>query len=187
MDIKTRLRIALLEGKHTKNHKNDYGCVMVYLNVDQDKWDAMQDMIDEDDLYEPEDDPSYGKETEPHVTVLFGLHNDIPDSDIEDEINKIKRPEIKFGGISSFSNPKFDVLKFDIDSKDMHQLNKKFREFPYTSNYPDNHPHCTIAYLKPNMAEKYIKKLKNSVDMDMETSHVVYSKSDGTKKSYKLS
>jgi hypothetical protein len=37
------------------------------------------------------------------------------------------------------------------------------------------------------MAEKYIKKLKDSVDMDMETSHVVYSKSDGTKKSYKLS
>lgn len=186
MNIKNRLRMALLEAKH-KNHKNDYGCVMVYLNVNQDKWDAMQDMIDEDDLYQPEDDPSYGKESEPHVTVLYGLHSDNSDSDIEKEINKIKRPDIKFDGISSFSNPKFDVLKFDVLSKDMNKLNKKFREFPHTNDYPDYHPHCTIAYLKPNTAKKYIKKLKGFSDMDTDTSHVVYSKADGTKKSYKLS
>ena len=34
MEIKKLLRKALLEGKH-KNHKNEYGCVMVYLDIDK--------------------------------------------------------------------------------------------------------------------------------------------------------
>ena len=68
----------------------------------------------------------------------------------------------------------------------MHKLNKKFREFPYTNKYPDYHPHCTIAYVKPNMSDKYIKKLNELKGIDMKISKIVYSKSDGTKKSYKL-
>lgn len=186
MDIKSKLRLALLEAKHKTTHKDEYGCVMVYLDVDKDKWDSMLDLIEEDDLYQPEDDPSYGKENEPHVTILFGLHSDVPLEDVEGEIDKINEPSIKFGGISSFSNPQFDVLKFDVDSKDLHKLNKNFREFPHTNNFPDYHPHCTIAYLKPKMAEKYIKKLKDSIKIDMTPDHIVYSMADGTKKTYEL-
>jgi 2'-5' RNA ligase len=184
MDIKLKLRQALLEGKHS--HKNEYGCVMVYLNADKDKWGSMLDLIDKDDLYEPKDDPSYGKETNPHVTILFGLHKEVADKDIEEEINKIKTPDIKFGGISAFKNEKFEVLKFDVDSKDMHKLNKNFREFPHTNTYPDYHPHCTIAYLKPKMADKYIKKLNDSIEMEMTPNNIVYSKVDGSKKTYNL-
>ena len=184
MDIRLKLRQALLEGKH--NHKNEYGCVMVYLDVDKDKWDSMLDLIDKDDLYEPKDDPSYGKETDPHVTALFGLHADVADKDIEEVIKNVKEPKIKFGSISAFKNDKFEVLKFDVDSKDMHKLNKEFKEFPHTNTYPDYHPHCTIAYLKPKMADKYIKKLQDSVEMEMTPSHMVYSKVDGSEKKYDL-
>lgn len=190
MNIKNKLRKALLEAKHEKKtHKNDYGCVMVYLNVDKKGWNVIQSEIKDEDLYEPEDDPTYGRETEPHVTVLFGLHNDIPDSDIEGKIADIQNnpPKIDFKGVSAFSNPVFDVLKFDVESEDMHQLNKEFTKFPHTTSYPDYHPHCTIAYLKPRMAQKYIKKVNNLADIAMEISHVVYSKADGTKKSYKMS
>ena len=68
----------------------------------------------------------------------------------------------------------------------MHKLNKTFREFPHTNTYPDYHPHCTIAYLKPKMADKYIKKLNDSIEMEMSPSHIVYSKVDGSEKSYNL-
>jgi hypothetical protein len=36
------------------------------------------------------------------------------------------------------------------------------------------------------MAEKYIKKLKDSIKMDMTPDHIVYSMADGTKKTYGL-
>ena len=187
MNIRQKIRQALLEGKQKKTtHKNEYGCLMVYLNADKDKWEEMQNLIDDEDLYQPEDDPTYGRENEPHVTILYGFHGDIKDSDINKEINKIKKPELTFGDVSAFTNEKFDVLKFDVDSKDMHKLNDKFKEFPHTNNYPDYHPHCTIAYLKPKMAEKYIKKLKKFLDIELEPSHLVYSKVDGSKNEYKF-
>jgi 2'-5' RNA ligase len=183
MDTKTRLRKALLtEGKH--GHKNDYGCVMVFLKIDKKDWDGILDQIDEEDLYQPEDDPSYGKEDKPHVTILYGLHDTIEDSEIEPDLKDIKEPSIKIKGISEFSNPKFDVLKFDVDSEDLHKLNKRFNEYPTTQTYPDYHPHMTIAYLKPKMAEKYKKKFKDIKDLKFEADHIVYSKVDGTNKTY---
>ena len=177
MDIKNKLRTALMEGKH-KTHKNEFGCVMIYMDADKKKWSAMQDLIDDEDLYLPPDDP--------HATILFGLHGDVPDADVETEIEKIKTPKIELGGISTFKNDKFEVLKFDIDSPDLHELNKKFKKFPYTNAYPDYHPHMTIAYLKPNKADKYVKMLKDSTDIEMTPNHIVYSKVDGDKKTYDL-
>ncbi len=186
MDIKKELRTALLkEGKH-KTHKNEYGCLMVYLDVAKEDWNNLQDMIDDDDLYIDKEDPSYGRETEPHATVLFGFHADVEDEDIEKEIDKVKTPKIGFKGISAFSNEKFDVLKFDVDSEDMHKMNAKFKKFPHTNNFPDYHPHVTIAYLKPKTADKYIKKMKGMEDMPIKLDKLVYSKPDGDKKTYEL-
>jgi 2'-5' RNA ligase len=186
MNIKNELRAALLkEGKH-KTHKNEYGCLMVYLDVDKKDWNKLQNMIDDEDLYLPEDDPSYGRETEPHATILFGFHEDVPDEDIEKEIDKIKTPKIGVKSISSFNNEKFDVLKFDVDSEDMHKMNSNFKKFPHTNNFPDYHPHVTIAYLKPKTAEKYIKKMQGMVNIPIKVDKLVYSKPDGSKKTYKL-
>ena len=90
MNIKKELRAVLLkEGKH-KTHKNEYGCLMVYLDVAKKDWDKLQDMIDDEDLYIDKEDPSYGRETEPHATILFGFHADVPDEGIEKEIDKME-------------------------------------------------------------------------------------------------
>lgn len=186
MNIKETLRKALITEAEKKDHKHEYGCLMVFLDVNEESWKELQDMIDEDDLYTEEGDTSYGRENEPHVTILYGLHEDIEDEDIEVDIEAIKEPKIGFKNISSFDNPKYDVLKFDVDSKDLSTLNKKFTEYPHTTNFPDYHPHCTIAYLKPGKAAEYIKKAKDLVNMDMKPSKVVYSKADGSKKDYKL-
>lgn len=186
MDIKQILRRALLTEAEKKDHKHSYGCVMVFLDVDNKKWDELQNLINENDLYTEEDDNSYGREDDPHVTILYGLHDDIPDEDIETEIDKIKTPKIEFKNISAFSNDKFDVLKFDVESKDLTKYNKKFIEFPHTSNFPDYHPHVTIAYLKKGKSDKYIKKAKDLLNMDITPDKIVYSKADGSKKNYKL-
>ena len=183
MIIKKLLREALLlEAK--KDHKHEYGCLMVYLKIED--WKSLQNSIDEDDLYVDEDDSSYGRETKPHVTILYGLHDNIKDEDIEIDIKDITSPKLKFKNISSFNSDKYDVLKFDVESSDLNKLNKKFTEYPHTTNFPDYHPHCTIAYLKSGKAEKYIKKLKDMVNIVFETEKIVYSKASGEEKTYKL-
>lgn len=185
MNIRTKVRELLLEAEK-KKHKNEFGCVMIFLDIAKKDWDGIQDEIEEEDLYTDPEDPSYGREMEPHVTILYGLHGDIPDEEIEEEIKKIKMPEIEFKGISSFDSKEFDVLKFDVKSSDLTKLNKKFAEFPHTSKFPDYHPHCTIAYLKKDSAKKYVDKLKDKATIKFKASHIVYSKVDGTKKNYPL-
>lgn len=184
--IKEMVRKTLLA--ESKKTAYDYGCVMVYLKVDSKDWDSIQDVIEDEDLFvgTGDDKDMVARETEPHVTILYGIHGDVPDSDVEPIIDEIKRPEIKLKNVSAFKNEKYDVLKFDIESPYLHTLNDKFKKLPYTSNFPDYHPHCTIAYLKPNTSEKYIKLLNDKKGITVEPEKIVYSKPNGTKKDYKL-
>lgn len=68
----------------------------------------------------------------------------------------------------------------------LHKLNKKFRKYPFTSDYPDYHPHCTIAYVKAGTSDKYIKKLNDLEFIKAEPEKIVYSKANGEKINYKL-
>ncbi len=179
MDIKKLLREALL--KENKPTNPSYGCLMVFLDYDKSEWNKLQDNIDKEDLFEPD---TKGLEKDPHITILYGLHEDIKDEDIEKEIKEIEKPKIKLGGVSSFENEKFDVLKFDIESSDLHKLNKQFSDnFPYTTDYPNYEPHATIAYVKKGTAKKYLDKIKG---IDVSPSKIVYSKVNGEDKNYKL-
>lgn len=184
--MRKNVREALLKEEKKKDHKREYGCLMVYLDFETERWKELQGMIDKDDLYSEEGDSGYGLENEPHVTILYGLHGDIEDKDIEEDIDKITTPEVKVKNISKFDNDKFDVLKFDIDSKDLGELNKTFAEYPNTNKFPDYHPHMTIGYLKKGKADEYIKKLKDFTDIKITPSKIVYSKVDGSKKNYEL-
>ncbi len=184
MNIRQMVRKALLkEGKHSIS--NDYGCVMIFLQVDPKGWVSILDIIDDKDLYLGEKDESgFGKETEPHTTILYGIHADVPDEDVEKLIEKIKTPKIKLEKVSSFKNEKFDVLKYDVESADLHKLNKEFKTLPHTSTFPEYHPHITIAYLKKGTADKYIKLLNDKDAINIEPEKIVYSKVDGSKKRF---
>lgn len=184
MNLKKIIREVLLK-KQKRSY--DYGCVMVYLNLDKKEWDDIQKMVDEDDIYfGTEEDTGYGRELDPHVTALYGIHDDVPDEDVEDVIDTFEKPEVELKSISAFKNDKFDVLKFDVKSKDMHKMNDKLKSLPYTTNYPDYHPHATICYLKSGTADKYIKKLSDIEPIIVSPDKIVYSKPDGSKKNYKI-
>jgi 2'-5' RNA ligase len=183
MDTRKRLREMLTEA--VNGRKNEYGCVMVYLKFKNGAFEKLQDIIEPKDLYEDPDDPSFGFETKPHVTALFGLHEDIDEKELESVIDKQVKPEIKLKDVSIFPSEKYDVLKFDVDSKDMHKFNKDLKEFPFTSNFPNYHPHCTIAYLKKGTSDKYIGKIKKFIDeLEIEPTKIVYSKTDGSENDY---
>jgi 2'-5' RNA ligase len=146
----------------------DYGCAMAYFN--SPKIAEIQSKIDPADL------EGKGIEDEHHVTLLYGLHSDeIADDDVMRVCNETPYAPIRLHNISLFQNPEFDVLKFDADCPTLVEVNRKLTKMPHTTNFPDYHPHATIAYLKPGAGEKYIKALTGESDL-VEAEEIVYSK-----------
>jgi 2'-5' RNA ligase len=178
--MRSKIKKVLLEYTNTKKDKDpyDYGCMMIY--YDMPNWQKVLDMISDDDLYEDDTD-QFGKEYEPHVTVLYGLHSDeVDDDELFSHIIDREPPTLSMSNISLFNNEKYDVIKFDVDGDGLHDMNKILRyNFPYTNNYPDYHPHSTIAYVKPGLGSKYVKKL--SKPFVLQPNKLVYSKPDGSK------
>lgn len=172
--IKTYL--DFLSEKKEETHKNKFGCVMIYLDIP--KWNNIISNIDKNDLYEPKEDDTYGIEMNPHVTVLYGLHSNIPDQKITSIIDKYKYKDFNFGikELGSFKNENFDVLKFTIDPDDiLLDFNRELSELPNSNEFPDYSPHITISYLKPGLSEKY-----NFIEIpEFKIKSIIYSKSNG--------
>lgn len=119
--------------------------------------------IPETDLYHGEQGTDsygtsgYGIEDESHVTALYGITHDDAKA-IRERVKGNGPVKFTLGKITKFSNPDapYDVLKIDVAGKDLHAINATLKKEPYQSDYPDYHPHITIAYVKKGMADKYV-------------------------------
>lgn len=165
-----------LEAKSGKLYR--YGCVMVYLDIPN--WNNIVSHIDTEDLYKP-NQRRFGLETDPHVTILYGLHSDVNDKDVIDVFKGLKSDEldVNVDGIDIFENEEFDVIKMNVKSEKLNHLNQELRRLPHTSDYPDYKPHITIAYLLPGTGKKYIESdYKYTFN---QIKKIVYSKANGEK------
>ena len=184
--IKENLRRFLLE-KKTDVHS--FGCVMLFFDVDKKNWGDVQLLIDEEDIYTEEGDKSFGREDEPHITLLYGLHATNSDDKIKEVSEKMEIIEVELKKITIFEKDKYDVVKFDIigKSKDkLSKINKEYVKLPHTTDYPNYEPHSTLAYVKSGCGKKYIKTLSDDTKITVKCDKIVYSKADGNKITYKL-
>ena len=158
--------------------KETYGCIMLFL----DPYDIQDVKINEEDLYFTDNSDEYwisGRETEPHITVLYGLHNDIEHDEVCAFIKEMEVSKITFDSIEIFEpSDDYDVIVYKVSGKTLHDNNKSLRDqFPYTTDFPDYKPHCTIAYVKKGCGNKYLKDFKS---FDVKPIKWVYSlKDDG--------
>ena len=174
--------IKLVDLLNEEKETHSYGCVMLYFDFPQ--MNKIHDAINPDDVYnEDGSDSSYspfGLEDEPHCTLLYGLHDGVTTEEIKDVLDKYTYSTVKAYNASLFENPNYDVLKFDIKGDNMNETNADLKKYPFTSDYPDYHPHMTVAYLKTGTGKRYVKMLKD-VEFDLAPQYAVYSKPNGDK------
>ena len=88
--------------------------------------------------------------------------------------------------ISLFQNEKNDIIKIDISSPHLISINNQtINNFEYESEFPNYHPHITLAYLKPNTGKKYLRALNNALNQYKlsnplnKSNEIIYSSANG--------
>jgi len=166
-----------------ENHKLEFGCAMLMLPINKDSWKKLLDEISPDDLYGTKEE-GFNVETEPHITLLFGLHKNVSDEDVQEIVKKMKPINISMKTITCFENDDYDVLKFDVKSSDLKKYHDLLAELPHTDTYSEYKPHSTIAYLNKGKAKKYIGHLNHS--FKCQCFDIEYSKPEDSKKMFKI-
>jgi SPP1 gp7 family putative phage head morphogenesis protein len=118
-------------------------------------------------------------EDEYHVTVRYGLHDLDPDR-VQLLISQHGPIRAELRSVSLFRNSDADVLKVDVDSRDLESVNAHLGIIPNTTTHPDYHPHLTLAYLKPGTGYKYVG-LSGLEGVELQFKSITYSSSDREK------
>jgi len=156
---------------------NDYSSTHINLPADlAAKVKALGKRIPDEHLAED------GREDNPHVTVLYGLHTTDP-GDVAPHIAGAGPVSMELGPTSTFpaseTGGDYDVVKAEVQSNDLHALHKRLADnLPHTSTHSTYKPHVTIAYVKKGLGQTYaddtsLQGQKTTAD------HVVFSSKDG--------
>jgi 2'-5' RNA ligase len=169
--------MRLVEGKY------DYGCVMA--KIDENSAAKILDFnyktIHEDLIYKENEE--YGREKHPHITLKYGLVNSYNEEEMKQLLHKVSPFNVAVKGVSIFENDKFDVLKFDVDGKELRKLNEMFSMLPNHDEHPIYNPHMTIAYVKKGLGHRFVKETKRVAKVPVNT--IMYS-DRGVKTYYNL-
>jgi len=164
-----------------KNKTYDKGCVMIYFQFPDFK--KLASKVEEGDIYTED---GFGIESDPHVTLLYGLSPEVKLEQVIEKLDGISFGETKIGDVSLFEKDDYDVLKFSAFSPSLGVANKKLRELPYENDCPIYKPHLTLAYIKGGMGKKYVEMFKE-LEWGLEPSHLVFSRPGGEKIRIKIS
>lgn len=175
----------LFESLSSVNEKKtyEYGCAMLYFDFPE--MEQLHEEIEEDHVFNDPSDSTFGLEKEPHCTLLYGLHKEVTDEMVENIAKNYAFGNCTIKNASLFENEKFDVLKFDIEGDNLQDCNKELCKLPHTTDYPDYHPHMTVAYLKTGMGKEYAEMFKDKMHT-LKPKYIVYSKPDGSKTQIEL-
>ena len=151
------MQIYQLNNYHIKISERDERS-WVYINVPKtimNLTQSLRNIIDPDDLYKEKGNDQYGLETEPHITVKWGLFTDC-EKKVAETVGDSTGGKIELGETSLFEKKdKYDVLKVTCKSKELTAIHKKLSKLENDDGHPTYNIHITLAYLLPGKGEKY--------------------------------
>ncbi len=165
----------IVEGRY------DYGCVMARIDEEAARLvlDFNYKTISEDLLYC--EGQSFGREQHPHVTIKYGLVNSYTEEQMKQMLRQVTPFDIQVKKLSIFEgDDRYDVVKFDVDSPVLHKLHEQFSYLPNHDEYPEYHPHMTLAYVKRGHGSRFVKEASKFARIPVKM--IVYS--DRGEKSY---
>ena len=117
-----------------------------------------------EDVYDTPD-KDYGLEDEPHVTLLWGIHDDKHSlDDVKYYLPSLEDMSAILIGVSHFDGEEYDVLKIGVDAPRYHDVNADLtKNLECTNTFPTYTPHLTVAYLKKGMGGIYTEANKNKM------------------------
>ncbi|MDD3986105.1 MAG: 2'-5' RNA ligase family protein [Methanobacterium sp.] len=169
--------------KENSESTYDLGCVMLDFNFPRLK--TIQDNIEEEDIYTEEGDKTYGLEDEPHITLLYGLHEGVTIEQVKEALKDIEFSNVRLSNISCFETPKYDVLKFDVEGEALNKAHEALKTLPFTSDFPEYHPHLTVCYLKKGKGKIYTQGFKG-LNFILKPTKAVYSTPEGEKTEFEI-
>lgn len=174
----------------------DYSCVMFDLPKDIAKiaQEICENNIADEILYGVDDshgkDIQYGRETDTHVTVKWGLHTDDVE-EVRELLENFPKFEVKIGKVSLFESKDtkedYEVVKIEIVSPELRRLNKKISEtFEVTDTHKEYKPHMTLCYVKKGKCPEALLNDCKLTGKKVKVSEVVFSNKKGKKTKIKL-
>jgi len=98
----------------------------------------------------PDDLAPKGRDMQPHVTVLYGLHPEVTEEQINALTKGVGDVKITLGELEAFPAGEDGVpLVIRVESDKLRELRAKLEKLPHTKTFPEYKPHICVAYLKP--------------------------------------
>jgi hypothetical protein len=134
-----------------ENRINKYGCLMAYVSPTYGPHVIRlgRTAIPPQILYTDPNDPTYGYDEEPHVTLKYGFEPDIGRTDVARILQGVKPFNVVLKSLNLFENEKFDVVKFEVQKCPiLTELRRRCDGYSNEDSYPTYNPHMTLAYVK---------------------------------------
>ena len=157
--------------QYLKEEKQPLSCLMATIpESDAKAILEFGEKIPKENLYT--DEEGFGLEKKCHTTVFYGMHDQSPEASFE----HIKEPiKIQLKTVTVFECDKYDVLKIDVESKDLRKLHKEIKDnLEATITFPNFSPHITIGYIKKGTCKELLKD-KAFSGQEIEISDFVFS------------
>ena len=142
-------------------------------------------LIKEEDLYHKineKGEDEFGREKECHVTIRYGFTKDLNELEVRQLLKGHEEFLVEVDSLDIFdTNPEFDVVKFNVNSPVLKQLNEISGIYPNKSDFPDYHAHLTLAYVKKGTFPH-----KKKLQMELPIKCVCYSPISGGKSHFQL-